>query len=129
MCVCYMLKKMDNNAPVLLAIPSGDGQTIFPKMLGRAKYFYVYNIENGMHYHFLEKRNNPYAITNQHLKTLDVFNVISDCKIIVSAFIGKKGIQRLRVKGVMLIFKQGSISNALASLINEQEKIYQINRE
>jgi len=110
---------MKDDAPVLLAVPTSDGQTIFSNMLGRAKYFYVYTLENGKHYHFLEKRDNPYAITNQHLKTLDVYTIISDCKIIVSAFIGKKGIQRLREKGVMLIFKQGSISNALASLINE----------
>jgi len=32
----------------------------------------------------------------QHLKTLDVYDLIDDCSIIISARIGKKGITRLQ---------------------------------
>ncbi|MBN1926614.1 MAG: hypothetical protein JW798_12340 [Prolixibacteraceae bacterium] len=98
---------------VLVAVPTNDGETIFPKMLGMAKYFYIYKSTYGMPIEFVEKRPNPYETTMQHLKTLDVYNVINDCDIIIFAFIGKKGIERLKEKGAKLLFKKGAIQEAL----------------
>ena len=41
---------MKDDAPVILTVPTSDGQTIFSNMLRRAKYFHVYTLENGKHY-------------------------------------------------------------------------------
>ncbi|MBN2244977.1 MAG: methyltransferase domain-containing protein [Candidatus Aminicenantes bacterium] len=107
----------------LVVIPSNDGITIFPKMLGMAKYMYIYAIEKGEKFRFIEKRTNPYENTLQHLKTLDVYELIGACDIILAASIGKKGIERLKERGLQLFFKKGNIQEALTSLI-EKEKIY-----
>jgi len=104
----------------LIAIPSNDGINIFPKMLGMAKYMFIYEIENGKKFKFIEKRNNPYEKTLQHLKTLDVYDLINDCEIILSARIGKKGIKRLQERGVKLFFNKENIQEALTNLIKEQ---------
>lgn len=84
---------MDNNLNkhVFIAIPTNDGIAIFPEMLGMAKYFYIYTTTDGRQFTLIEKRNNPFEKTMQHLKTLDVYSVINDCKIIIAALIGKKG--------------------------------------
>jgi len=107
-------KKMTDTIknPLLIAVPTNDGKTIFPKMLGMAKYFFIYKSTFGMPIEFVEKRPNPYETTMQNLKTLDVYKVISDCDIIVAAFIGKKGKERLKEKGVKLLFKKGAIQDA-----------------
>jgi len=75
----------------LIAVPTNDEVTIFPKMLGMADKMFIYEL-NGEKPKLLEKRNNPYAKTQQHLKTLDVYDLLHDCAIIISAHIGKKGI-------------------------------------
>jgi ubiquinone/menaquinone biosynthesis C-methylase UbiE/predicted Fe-Mo cluster-binding NifX family protein len=105
----------------LVAIPSNDGITIFPKMLGMAKYMYIYAIEKEGNFKFIEKRTNPYEKTLQHLKTLDVYELIDDCDIILSASIGKNGIERLKEKRMNLFFKKGNIQEALATLIKEEK--------
>ena len=61
-------------------------------MLGMAREMFIYEIINGSQFRLIEKRNNPYESTMQHLKTLDVYEIVHDCEIIVSAKIGKKGI-------------------------------------
>jgi|GEM_PF-2702401 len=33
----------NSNKPELIAVPTNDGTTIFPKMLGMAKYCYIYS--------------------------------------------------------------------------------------
>lgn len=99
--------------PILVAVPTNDGKTIFPKMLGMAKYFFIYKSTNGIQFEFVEKRPNPYEASMQHLKTLDVYSIISDCDIIIAAFIGKKGIERLKKKGMKLIFRKGVIQEVL----------------
>lgn len=106
--------------PILIAIPSNDGTNIFPRMLGMAKYMFIYQTENGKTFKFVEKRTNPYEKTMQHLKTLDVYEIISDCDIIISARIGKKGIKRLKERGMKLFFKTGDIKEALSTLIKER---------
>jgi ubiquinone/menaquinone biosynthesis C-methylase UbiE/predicted Fe-Mo cluster-binding NifX family protein len=106
--------------PIFIAIPSNDGTNIFPKMLGMAKYMFIYQIENGEKFKFIEKRTNPYEKTMQHLKTLDVYEIINDCEIIVSSRIGKKGIERLQERGIRLLFKKGNIQEAMTNLIKEQ---------
>jgi predicted Fe-Mo cluster-binding NifX family protein len=98
---------------MLIAVPTNDGKTIFPKMLGMAKYFYIYKSTHKMSFEFFEKRPNPYETTMQHLKTLDVYNVIKDCDIIIAAFIGKKGTKRLEEKGMKIFLRKGAISGAL----------------
>ena len=104
---------MDKNE-ICIAVPSNDGETIFPKMLGMTACFYIYKLNQTKHsFSFMEKRDNPYMITQQHMKTLDVYELIKDCKIILSAHIGKKGIERLKNKGVELYFESGRIQPAL----------------
>jgi len=103
----------------LVAVPSNDGINIFPKMLGMAKYMFIYERKKGGEFKFIEKRTNPYEKTLQHLKTLDVYDLVNDCEIILSARIGKKGIQRLQDRGVKLFFKKGNIQEALTDLIKE----------
>ncbi|MBN2214717.1 MAG: hypothetical protein JW723_10770 [Bacteroidales bacterium] len=85
-----------------------------------AKYFYIYKKIDARQFKLVEKRDNPYEKTMQHLKTLDVYSVISECKIILAAHIGKKGIERLQDKGVKLYLMKGYIREALNS-INHSE--------
>jgi predicted Fe-Mo cluster-binding NifX family protein len=112
---------MDRNAPILIAVPTNDGRTIFSKMLGMAKYIFIYRIEDGMRFRLVEKRVNPFESTMQHLKTIDVYGIISDCTIIIAALIGKKGIMRLEDRGMKLFFRKGAIQEAIRSVISEIE--------
>ena len=102
-----------------IAIPTNDGIDIFPKMLGRAKEIYIYEVANGDQSRFVEKRSNPFAETMQHLKTLDVYDLINDCSVIISASIGKKGVSRLHERGMRLLFRRGNIKEALDACIVE----------
>jgi len=104
---------------VRIAIPTNDGTNIFPKMLGMAKEMFIYEIEDGTQFRLIEERTNPYESTKQHLKTLDVYEMLRDCGIIISAKIGKKGIKRLQERGVKLFFRKGNIQEALADVIKE----------
>lgn len=63
--------------------------------------------------YWFEKRPNPYEKTMQHLKTIDVYDLIRDCAVIISAHIGKKGITRLQERGMQLYFTKGNIQEAL----------------
>ena len=99
-----------------IVVPTADGRTIFPKMLGKAPFFYVYQVFNEKKFQFFEKRINIYSETLQPQKTFDVYNEIMDCQAILSARIGKKGIARLKSKGVQLFFDSGDIENALSRL-------------
>jgi predicted Fe-Mo cluster-binding NifX family protein len=105
--------KNRSDKPLLIAVPTNDGITVFPKMLGMAKYFNIYSTTDGKRFTLIEKRVNPYETTMQHQKTLDVYAVIRDCEIIISALIGKKGIERLKARGVKLYFKKGEIKEVL----------------
>jgi len=109
---------MDKNRHTLIAVPTNDEVTIFPRMLGMADKIFIYELNEG-HMKLIEKRNNPYVKTQQHLKTLDVYDLLHDCAIIVSAYIGKKGIQRLEERGVKLLYKKGNIQKALQGVIEE----------
>jgi len=109
-----------SNKPLLIAIPTIDGQTIFPKMLGMAKYFFIYKTPDGRQFELVEKRYNSHESSMQHLKTLDVYTVINDCMVIISALIGKKGIERLQKKGIKLYFRKGDIQEALNSIFNDE---------
>jgi predicted Fe-Mo cluster-binding NifX family protein len=44
-----------------IAIPTNDRINIFPRMLGMAKYMFIYETENGDRFKLVEKRNNPFA--------------------------------------------------------------------
>jgi len=112
---------INKNNFIKIAIPTNDGVSIFPNMVGMAKYMFIYEIENGKQFRLIEKRSNPFAKTMQHLKTLDVYELIDDCSIIVSAHIGKKGITRLQERGMELIFKKGKIEQALVEVNNNLE--------
>jgi predicted Fe-Mo cluster-binding NifX family protein len=111
-------KPKDTTRTIRIAVPTNDEVTIFPKMLGMADKMFVYELD-GRCMRLLEKRNNPYAETQQHLKTLDVYELLRDCEIIVSAHIGKKGIQRLEDRGVKLMYRKGNIQKALQDLAEE----------
>ena len=103
---------------IRIAIPTNDGISIFPKMLGMAKYLLIYEIENRESFKLIEKRKNPFAVTMQHLKTVDVYDLINDCSIIISAHIGKKGITRLQERGMKLFLQKGNIQEALTVALN-----------
>jgi len=105
---------------VRIAIPTNDGISIFSGMLGMAKEMFIYEIQNGTQFRLIEKRNNPYESTMQHLKTLDVYEIVHDCGIIVSAKIGKKGISRLRERGMKLFFRKGNIEQAIMNVCSEE---------
>jgi demethylmenaquinone methyltransferase/2-methoxy-6-polyprenyl-1,4-benzoquinol methylase len=103
---------------IRIAIPTNDGINIFPKMLGMAKEIFIFEIEKGTQFKLIEKRNNPFAETMQHLKTLDVYDLIDDCTIIISAHIGKNGITRLQERGIKLFFRKGNIQGAVKQWIS-----------
>jgi ubiquinone/menaquinone biosynthesis C-methylase UbiE/predicted Fe-Mo cluster-binding NifX family protein len=105
---------------IRVAIPTNDGTNIFQGMLGRANRMFIYEIKNGKQFRLIEKRDNPFADTMQHLKTLDVHELLRDCAMIVSGNIGRKGIERLREKGMKLVFKKGDIQEALTEVIKEE---------
>jgi len=73
-------------------------------------HMYIYEIENGTTFKLIEKRNNPYAETMQHLRTLDVYELIQDCAVTISAHIGKKDMTRLEERGMQFIFKKGKLN-------------------
>ena len=114
-------KKFNSNKKdrVRIAIPTNDGINIFPRMLGMAKEMFIYEIENGAQFRLIEKRTNSYERTMQNLKTLDVYETIHDCSIIISAHIGKNGIKRLQEKGMELFFRKGNIQDALVDFIKD----------
>ena len=115
-------KKLDINKEnsVRIAIPTNDGKNIFPGMLGMAKEIFIYEIENETQFRLIEKRINPYESTMQHLKTLDVYEILHDCGIIISAKIGKKGIKRLQERGMKLFFRKGNIQEALINVFRKE---------
>lgn len=45
----------NSNKPVLIAIPTNDGKTIFAKMLGMAKYFFIYTTTDGRQFTVFKK--------------------------------------------------------------------------
>ncbi len=108
-----------SGSTLLVAVATNDGKTVFPKMLGMAKYFYIYTTTDGARFDLVEKRTNPYETTMQHLKTLDVYAVINDCPVVIAAVVGKKGIERLRERGVRLFFGKGNIEEALTRITHE----------
>ena len=55
----------------------------------------------------------------QHLKTLDVYELLKDCGVIVAGKIGKRGMGRLEERGMKLLLRKGSIIEALAELSKE----------
>jgi len=99
-----------------LAVATTDAQTIFPGMFGRAPFFEIYLLNPTGEWQQLEQRKNPYEKTMQHLKTLDVYQLVSDCPGLLAHRIGKKGRDRLREMGVELFFSEGSISSALEKI-------------
>ncbi|MGC9355328.1 MAG: NifB/NifX family molybdenum-iron cluster-binding protein [Mariniphaga sp.] len=115
--------KNRSDKPLLIAVPTNDGITVFSKMLGMAKYFNIYSTTDGEQFTFVEKRVNPYETTMQHQKTLDVYAVIPDCEIIISALIGKKGIERLKARGVKLFFRKGNIDEALNTVFKNNADV------
>ena len=89
-------------------------------MLGMAKEMFIYETRDETPFRLIEKRNNPYESTLQHLKTLDVYEIVHDCEIIISAKIGKKGINRLQERGMKLFFRKGNMQQALINVFSKE---------
>jgi len=104
---------------VRVAVPTDDGCHIFPGMLGRAKGFRIYQLEEGGKSRLLEVRGNPYAVTMQHLKTIDIYELLKDCEVIVAGRIGKRGMGRLEERGMKLLLRKGEIAKALVEVGKE----------
>ncbi len=98
-----------------VAVASDDGQTVFPRMFGRASYFFLYQVRDG-EVSFLEKRRNIHRDNFQHLKTYDVYRLVDDCNTIITGNIGRKGEARLSSLAVDIIKFQGKIEEALERL-------------
>ena len=108
-----------------IAVPTSDRENIFPGMLGRARYFEIYELRVDYSVRYIECRENPYEQTLQKLKTLDVYELIDDCSLIISARIGKKGAERLLDRGMKLIYETGEIGDALESSIDAlRDRLY-----
>ena len=105
---------------LLIAVPTNDGKAIFPKMLGMARYFYIYTLTDDNQFILVEIRPNPYETTMQHLKTFDIYMLINDCEVIIATLIGKKGIGRLQEKGIKLYFQKGDIEEALSNFLSDE---------
>jgi len=103
-----------------IAVPTNDGNYIFKGMLGRALKFAIFEIDRNNHYQLIEERANPYAQTMQHLKTLDVYDLIDDCAVILSSKIGKAGIKRLEERNMRLLFKEGNIHEQLNDILKNE---------
>ena len=97
-----------------IAVATADGRTIFPKMLGQAPYFDIYQKTD--HFQFLERRENVYQKTMQHQKTFDVYGEIDDCQAVAAARIGKKGTERFLAMGIEIFLATGEISRLLQNL-------------
>lgn len=113
--------KKNKMKTIKIAVPTNDERTVFPKMLGMAEKLFIYETADGKAFKLIEKRTNPYARTQQHLKTLDVYDLISDCSVIISGHIGKKGITRLQERGMALFFAKGNIQDALTDTIKKKQ--------
>jgi predicted Fe-Mo cluster-binding NifX family protein len=100
----------------LAAAVEDDGRTIFPKMFGMAPAFAIYSFVLGKGFKFLEIRSNPYQKTLQRGKTFDVYELVNDCQALLAGRIGKKGIARLRDKGVRLFFGSGDVNTHLRKI-------------
>lgn len=99
----------------LVAVSSNDGYTISKGMFGKAKFFNIYEICRGS-YKFVERRDNPFKDTFQHLKTLDVYGIVNDCPLIISSAIGPRGQKRLHKKGVKMYFREGRIIDVIGEI-------------
>jgi len=106
---------------IKISIPTNDGISIFPRMLGMTKEIFIYEIVDGKTFRLIEKRTSPYERTMQHLKTLDVYDLISDCSVIISGYIGKKGITRLQERGMELFYTKGNIQDALKEWVARKQ--------
>ncbi len=98
-----------------VAVATDDGETVFPKMFGRASFFYVYRWGEGV-VEFEGKRRNIHRDNFQHLKTYDVYRLVEDCNTIITGNIGKKGEARLEALGVNIIKFKGKLNDALEKL-------------
>jgi len=98
-----------------IAVASNNGKEIFKGMLGMARAFYIYK-NNNKNFEFFEKRDNPYEKSLQHLKTLDVYELINDCSTVIAGKIGKKGIDRLKDRGMNVFICEGKILDNLLKL-------------
>lgn len=113
-----MNTNLQDKKEIRIAVPTNDGKTIFEGMLGRANNFFIFEIDSNK-LNLVDKRTNPYAMTMQPQKALDVYELFSDCAIVLSAKIGKKGIERLKRRNLHLIFKKGIIRDGLVELLQK----------
>ena len=104
-----------------VVVPTDDGVEIYKGMLGRAEMFFIYEIRGDGKVALTERRENPYSEMIQHLKTLDVYELIRDASLIVAANIGKKGVERLKKRGMRIFFRKGNIRDALTELLESGE--------
>ncbi len=88
-------------------------------MLGRAKKYLIFEIKENGELKLVEIRANPYENTLQRKKTLDVYDLLRDCPVIISAFVGKRGTERLKLRNVKMFFRKGSIKEALEEFMKD----------
>ena len=87
-----------------VAVAVGDAPDVVRKgMFGTAPRFAIYEVDEAGRGTLLELRNNPYADTQQHGKTLDVWAMLQDCSALVASHVGPRGQERLRQRGVRLV--------------------------
>ena len=85
-----------------IAVATDDFKTIPKKMLGRARFYAIFEWNENGSVRLVEKRPNPYEKTLQRGKTFDVMNVLSDCGVFICHRVGKKGIERIQKAGIRI---------------------------
>ena len=98
--------KTDEQKRIKVSVRTGNGVVILPGMLDKAKYSVACEILNSGAINLFGNRNISFEKRLRPLRTLDVYDSIDGCSIIISAGIGKKGVTELR-RRMRLIFKHG----------------------
>ncbi len=108
---------------VKIAVATDDGENIFSKMFGRASFFDLYLLSL-KEFKFLERRGNIYRDSFQHLKTYDVYEIVSDCEGILTGKIGKKGEERLSSFAVEIFKAEGKIEDRIKDIVRKKDALF-----
>ncbi len=114
-----------------IAVATDDFKTIPRKMLGRARFYAVFEWNSNGSVRLIEKRPNPYEKTLQRGKTFDVMDVLSDCGVFICRHVGKKGLERIQNAGIDIFLTTiESIEEAVrAYVLNSGGKVVKIESE
>lgn len=107
-----------------LAFASSDGQTV-DEHFGRAEDFHIYEI-NGDKATYIETRINNVNKGEEcgHGKINKNIELISDCKAIFVANVGRCGVERLKIKQIEGFVMPYKISEILEKILEKKYKFF-----